>query len=144
MPATERLTHGLATLAHPPATFVMASGMGIYGDRGDELLSEASSLGVGFLAELARDWEAAATPARERGVRVVALRLGLVLSSRGGLLRRKIVPRVFEKIGFPEAVFLHMHHAERTFTFETPSEADIGRRVRAQLAMIGEAVRRAV
>lgn len=90
--ATERLTRGLAALGRPPAAFVMASAIGIYGDRGDELLSEASAPGVGFLAELACDWEGAAAPARQRGVRVVALRLGLVLSRRGGVLQRLLTP----------------------------------------------------
>ena len=90
--ATDRLTRSLAGLSHPPATFVMASGIGIYGDRGDEVLTESSEPGTGFLAELAREWEAAAAPARERGLRVVVLRMGLVLSPRGGLLQRLLLP----------------------------------------------------
>lgn len=92
VPATERLTRSLAALAHPPGVFVMASGIGIYGDRGDERVSEASEPGRGFLAQLARDWEAAAAPARERGIRVVAVRFGLVLTPRGGVLQRLLPP----------------------------------------------------
>jgi hypothetical protein len=64
--------------------------------------------------------------------------------AHGGLVRRKVTAKQFEKMGLPEAVFLNLHHAERTFTFETPSESAIERRVRAQLAVIGEVVRRAL
>jgi hypothetical protein len=61
----------------------------------------------------------------------------------GGLVRRKVNPKHFQKIGFPEAIYLHQHHAERTFTAETPSEFALDQRVRAQVAMIGECARRA-
>jgi murein peptide amidase A len=63
--------------------------------------------------------------------------------ARGGLIRRKIDPRFFRKMGFPEAVYLHLHHAANSLTFETPSEFAIERRVRAQVAVIDEVVRRA-
>jgi hypothetical protein len=53
-----------------------------------------------------------------------------------GLIRRRISPRTFERIGYPEAIWLHLHHSEHTFTFETPSEADLGRRVAAHIAVI--------
>lgn len=58
-----------------------------------------------------------------------------------GLIRRKISPRIFEKIGFPEAIWLHLHHSEFTFTFETPSEADLELRVGAQVAVLDECLR---
>ena len=70
-----------------PKVLVVASGTGFYGSRGDEELSEESGVGSGFLAEVARDWEEAAEPAREAGIRVVFLRMGAVMSMRGGLLR---------------------------------------------------------
>ncbi len=70
-----------------PRVFVSASATGYYGDRGDESLDEHSDPGFGFLAAVCRDWEAAAAPAAELGVRVVAPRIGLVLG-RGGLLGR--------------------------------------------------------
>jgi uncharacterized protein (TIGR01777 family) len=66
--------------------------MGAYGNRGDEILTEESERGTGFLAEVVRSWEAAADPARAAGVRVVHFRHGHVLSARGGLLERLLLP----------------------------------------------------
>lgn len=71
-----------------PSVLISASAIGYYGSRRSELLTESSSGGTGFLAELCRDWEAAATPAAEAGVRVVLPRLGVVLSGEGGALAR--------------------------------------------------------
>lgn len=72
-------------------TFICASGAGWYGNRGEEILDEASAPGTGFLAGVCRDWEAACDPARSR-VRTVNLRLGVVLSARGGALPRLLAP----------------------------------------------------
>ncbi len=85
--STGVLCRALAGLAAPPRVLVSASAVGYYGDRGDALLTEASPPGGGFLAELCQAWEAATDPAREAGIRVVRLRLGVVLSPRGGMLR---------------------------------------------------------
>jgi hypothetical protein len=71
---------------------VCAGGVGIYGDRGDEILTEESELGSDFLAEVATAWEAAAEPARSAGIRVVNFRHGLVLSREGGALGRMLTP----------------------------------------------------
>src|SRR5436309_6002437 len=90
--ATRLLAGALAGLERPPRVLVSVSAIGYYGNGGDESLTEESPPGTGFLAELARDWEAAASPAAARGVRVVHPRLGLVLSSRGGALARLLVP----------------------------------------------------
>lgn len=87
---TRLLATTLAGLARPPRVLVTASAVGYYGDRGDELLAEESPPGTGFLAELCREWEAAADPAREKGIRVANLRLGLVLSGTGGALPRML------------------------------------------------------
>jgi uncharacterized protein (TIGR01777 family) len=75
-----------------PRVLVQASGTGFYGDRGDEILTEASKTGAGFLAEICREWEGEAEKARELGVRVVLLRSGLVLSRAGGFLGKILPP----------------------------------------------------
>lgn len=83
---TRLLAETLARLPTPPAVMVSASAAGYYGDRGNELLSEESAPGDNFLAEVGQEWEAAADPAREAGVRVVNPRFGIVLSTEGGAL----------------------------------------------------------
>jgi uncharacterized protein (TIGR01777 family) len=83
---TRLLAEALAGLDRPPRVLVAASATGIYGDRGDEVLTEQSAAGTGFLAEVCRDWEAACEPATQRGIRVVNLRFGMVLSAAGGAL----------------------------------------------------------
>ena len=75
-----------------PTVFVSAGGVGIYGDRGDEVLTEESALGEGFPAEVGKAWEAAAEPARAAGLRVVSFRQGIVLSREGGALARMLTP----------------------------------------------------
>jgi uncharacterized protein (TIGR01777 family) len=75
-----------------PSVFVSASGGGYYGDRGDELLTEESPAGSGFLAEICKQWEAATAPACEAGVRVVCLRIGVVLGREGGALKPLLLP----------------------------------------------------
>ncbi|MBK8097541.1 MAG: TIGR01777 family protein [Planctomycetes bacterium] len=89
--ATERLTATMAGWHPRPSVLIAASGVGIHGDRGDELLTEDSSVGQGFLAELARDWEQATRPAADAGIRVVNLRLGVVLGP-GGALHKMLLP----------------------------------------------------
>ena len=83
---TRLLAETLATLEPRPRVLVSASATGVYGDRGDEWLDESSGAGTGFLAELARAWEAAAAPAARAGVRVAHPRTGLVLAPHGGAL----------------------------------------------------------
>jgi len=90
--ATRLLVETLTRLTNPPAVLVCASGIGYYGSRGDEVLTEDSRPGTGFLADLARDWEAATATAIARGIRVVNLRLGVVLSARGGALATMLTP----------------------------------------------------
>jgi uncharacterized protein len=90
--STRRLATGLAGLRNPPKTFLVASAVGIYGDRGDEVLAESSVSGKGFLAGLCRDWEAAAEPARQSGIRVVHLRFGVVLGPGEGALKQMLPP----------------------------------------------------
>ena len=75
-----------------PRVLVSASAIGIYGDRGEETLTEASPAGTGFLPEVAKEWEQATEPAEAAGIRVVRLRIGLPLSPAGGLLQRMLPP----------------------------------------------------
>jgi uncharacterized protein len=75
-----------------PITLINASAVGYYGSRGDEVLDEKSANGRGYLAEVCRDWEAAARTAAGSGARVVTMRSGVVLSSRGGALPEMLRP----------------------------------------------------
>ncbi|GIU94532.1 MAG: epimerase family protein [Gaiellaceae bacterium] len=88
---TALLARTVAALEGRPA-LISAGGVGIYGNRGDEILTEESELGSGFLAEVGKEWEAAADPAREAGARVVTFRQGIVLSRRGGALAKMLTP----------------------------------------------------
>jgi len=84
--STHTLATTLASLRHPPRLFLIASATGIYGNRGDELLDETSPLGAGFLADCCQQWEAAAKPAVDAGIRVLHLRFGVVLNAGPGTL----------------------------------------------------------
>ncbi len=88
--ATRLLCKALVRLPQPPRVLVCASATGFYGDRGDEMLDERSSPGTGFLADVCQAWEAAAEPARQSGIRVVHLRLGIVLARHGGALAKML------------------------------------------------------
>jgi uncharacterized protein (TIGR01777 family) len=90
--STALLAERLASLERPPAVLVTASAIGYYGDRGDELLTESSEQGEGFLAELVADWEAATAPAAARGIRTVHVRFAPVLGPGNELLRRLLTP----------------------------------------------------
>jgi hypothetical protein len=83
--STRALAEALGGLQRPPRSLVVASAIGIYGNRGDDLLDESSRPGSGFLAELCQEWEAAAEPAVKAGIRVVHLRFGVVLGPGGAL-----------------------------------------------------------
>ncbi len=93
---TGLLARTLAGLDRPPAVLLSGSAIGYYGSRGDDVLTEVSAPGDDFLARLVQDWEAAAAPAVEAGIRTVYLRTGLVLARHGGILPRMALPfRVF-------------------------------------------------
>ena len=91
---TRLLSEAAAGLPHPPRVMISASAVGIYGHRGDEILTEESLPGPAddFLVATGRQWEAAADAARAAGIRVVHPRFGLVLSRRGGALGRMLLP----------------------------------------------------
>jgi hypothetical protein len=87
---TRLLCEALARLPRPPKVLVCASAIGFYGNRGDEALDEQSAAGCGFLSEVCQAWEAASKAACFAGIRVVNLRLGIVLASRGGALAKML------------------------------------------------------
>ena len=90
--STKNLTDALAKAERPPQTFLCASAIGYYGNRGDEILSEESLSGTGFLPEVCRGWESATEPAAKAGIRTVKLRIGIVLSPNGGALKQMLLP----------------------------------------------------
>ncbi len=89
---TRMLCEALTRCAQPPKVFVGASAIGYYGDREDEILTEESEAGEGFLAEVCRDWEAAAAGLTDTGIRTALLRIGIVLSPAGGALKKMLLP----------------------------------------------------
>lgn len=89
---TRLLADALSRLTRPPRVMVCASAIGYYGDRGEEILREESPPGTSFLSQVCREWEAAAQPAIRKGIRVVHLRIGVVLSPAGGALARMLPP----------------------------------------------------
>ena len=90
--STQTVAASMAAASPRPRVLVSASAVGFYGNRGEETLDESSSSGGGFLAEVARQWEAATEAAAQAGVRVVPLRIGMVLSGAGGALPRMLKP----------------------------------------------------
>ena len=90
--STQLLCKTLAKLSPRPSTLIAASAIGFYGERGDEALDEDSPPGVGFFPELCQAWESATEPARDAGIRVVNLRIGVVLSIDGGALQKMLLP----------------------------------------------------
>jgi uncharacterized protein (TIGR01777 family) len=89
---TRLLSDSIAKLTQSPKILISASAVGYYGDRGDETLTEESSAGSNFLAGVCQEWEAATGAAKQRGIRVVAMRFGVVLSPSGGALAKMLLP----------------------------------------------------
>lgn len=130
---TRSLAEALAGLVQPPKVLACASALGYYGDRGEEVLCEDSGAGSGFLAEVCQEWEAAAEPARQKGIRVVHLRMGIILSPTGGALTQMLLPfklGLGGKIGSGrqywswvsvEDVAGAIHHALRTDSLRGPA-----------------------
>ena len=90
--STLNLAGALAKADRPPRTFLCASAIGYYGNRGEEILDEASPSGDGFLPEVCREWEFAGEAAADAGIRTINLRIGIVLSRSGGALKPMLVP----------------------------------------------------
>ena len=89
---TKLLGDALANLTVPPKTFVCASAIGYYGNRGDEILTESSAPGDDFLSKVCREWEEATALATEKGIRVVNARFGIILDTEGGALKKMLPP----------------------------------------------------
>jgi uncharacterized protein (TIGR01777 family) len=90
--ATRFISETISQMNPIPQVLVSASAIGYYGDRGNDVLSEDSPPGKGFLADVCRQWEAATEPATRKGIRVVHLRIGIVLSPKGGALAKMLLP----------------------------------------------------
>nr|MBA3750105.1 TIGR01777 family protein [Nitrosopumilus sp.] len=95
---TRLLCNSIIKLTKPPSTFICASAIGFYGNRGSEILTEESSAGSGFLSDLCQKWEESTETAKSIGIRVINLRFGMVLTPRGGILQKLVKPSIF-KIG---------------------------------------------
>src|SRR3954451_4605531 len=89
---TRKLVSAIGKLKHKPSVLVSTSAVGFYGDRGDQILTEQSGPGEGFLADVCKEWEREATRARELGLRVVSPRVATVLGKNGGALKPMLVP----------------------------------------------------
>jgi hypothetical protein len=90
VPPTTHLAQALAEAKEKPEVFLSASAIGYYGNRGDDVLTEASEGGTGFTADLAREWESATAPAIEAGIRTVQMRTGIILGNGGGALPKML------------------------------------------------------
>jgi uncharacterized protein len=90
--STSVLVSAMLAAPKPPPVLIAGSAIGWYGDTGGRPVDETAPAGSGFLATLVRDWEAATSPASAAGIRVANLRSGIVLSSRGGMLPRLLLP----------------------------------------------------
>jgi uncharacterized protein len=90
--STRALVNALGKMNARPRVLVSASAIGIYGNRGDELLTEESKVGGDFLAGLAREWEVEAMKAEALGIRVVLARFGVILARHGGALAKMMLP----------------------------------------------------
>ncbi|HEV8429765.1 MAG TPA: TIGR01777 family oxidoreductase [Pyrinomonadaceae bacterium] len=89
---TSLLSETLVRLSRPPSVFLCASAIGYYGNRGDELLTEESAPGNDFLASVCVEWENAAKPAAEKGIRTILTRFGIILDANGGALGQMLTP----------------------------------------------------
>ncbi|QDV51070.1 TIGR01777 family oxidoreductase [Gimesia fumaroli] len=90
--STSLLANTLASLETPPSTFLCASAIGFYGDRGADRLNESSPKGQGFLADVCEAWEHATQPAVKAGIRVVNMRFGMILDQSAGALSKMLTP----------------------------------------------------
>ena len=120
--STRLISETIAQSDSKPAVFLCASALGYYADRGDEILTENSPKGEGFLADVTAEWEHATLPASEAGVRVCNMRIGVVLSETGELPRSMLTPFKFGlggKLGNGRQYmsWIHVEDVARAFAF---------------------------
>ncbi|UNZ19692.1 TIGR01777 family oxidoreductase [Streptomyces sp. 891-h] len=125
---TRTLAGALAALDAPPRTLIVGTAIGYYGDTGDRAVDESAGPGSGFLAELCQDWEAAAEPAQDAGIRTVLGRTGLVVARGGGawgrlfpLFKAGLGGRLGSGRQFWSHIALHDHVAALRFLLEEES-----------------------
>ena len=126
--STEILAKTMAAVRTPPGVFLSTSAIGVYGSRGDEPIDERSRPGTGFLADVVQQWEKAAVPAQDAGVRLVHPRMGLVMHPDGGVLA-KLVPvfnlggggRIAKGTQWMSWIGLHDLLRALVFLIETPA-----------------------
>jgi len=90
--STKLLSQKLAAINIKPKLFISGSAIGYYGDCGNEIINESGNNGNGFLAEVCKNWEMATNAAEESGIRTIHLRLGVVISKNGGLIKKLLTP----------------------------------------------------
>ncbi|WP_210732868.1 TIGR01777 family oxidoreductase [Streptomyces sp. RKND-216] len=124
---TATLAEAVAGMAEPPATFLVGTAIGWYGDTGTRAVDESAAPGSGFMADLCRDWEAAAAPAERAGVRTVFARTGLVVARQGGawgrlfpIFRAGIGGRLGDGRQYWSHIALHDHVAALRHLLDTP------------------------
>ncbi|MGD0776057.1 MAG: TIGR01777 family oxidoreductase [Candidatus Solibacter sp.] len=125
---TRNLVQALAKLRNPPRTLICASAVGYYGSRGDEVLREDSAPGNGYLAEVCTAWEKEALAAEAFGTRVVCVRIGVVLDTRGGALQRMLTPfrmGVGGKLGDGRQWMSWIHLADLAAIFQFALENEV-------------------
>jgi uncharacterized protein len=128
---TRNLVETLRQLNDKPKVLVAASAVGIYGDRGEEILQENASSANDFLADLCRDWEAEAHTATSLGIRVVSIRIGIVLGNGGGALQKMLTPF---RLGVGSALgsgkqympWIHLHDLADLFVYAAEHESLMG------------------
>jgi uncharacterized protein (TIGR01777 family) len=89
---TRVLAQKLSHMAKPPRVFICASAIGFYGHRGDSIMTETNECGADFISGVCNEWETSASPAMDKGIRVAFLRIGVVLTPRGGALQKFLLP----------------------------------------------------
>jgi uncharacterized protein (TIGR01777 family) len=89
---TKKLVAKIIASPNKPKTFICASAIGYYGDRNQELLDENSISGENFVSKICKDWEQITQPLKDHGIRVVNLRFGVILSKKGGALKKMLIP----------------------------------------------------